>query len=679
MAKIVNVTDVPEMPGAGLLHFDDGRPPLMALPEIAQEHRERLGLTDDQRLAANDKPAGDSKPDAGGGFFGKLWNGQLGWQGVPDKGERQRQAAAEHNANEKRLANDRTEAGVPPAPLEPIGPRIAALARGFAPPATAAPAPPDAAPESPEPQQEQGHAPGQASAPADPYQQARDAAAGRAADELMNGKVVQGGPYRPAGYSPSTRKVTTEAGPAYDTRAAGERIDAGSAVLDAQLSQMNAKKQMADAAASRAAADNLAAQQSVADQAAELQRKKAAYAKQNQGLENELARYTQEAAPDPNRFFNNRSAVANIFSAIGQGLGAFGASLNHTQNFAFDYVQNQIKADIAAQEEQFRAGRADRANALARFAEYYHGDLDMAKQALTIAMNKVAQTETEKFAAQSQSKEISAAAPVLAAQFQQQQLLNEQAKQELAMGKQTVVDEDKYHEAQGGGSYRRPLTDAESKSALGLLPQTGKDQGALGLSAQGVARQKALYSSKIEPLASFADSLSHRATLMGIHFDPKTGELTNDKGKPAREEDLNVPVGAGAVGKHISSDWLTPKAKELQRAEENSVRLHAAAVYNHSISAEEGAEEVNKTIGSTDAAKLANMRYLAEEYRKRKLAIDTGAASIDPRLVNERDAAERAVNYARATGTPLAGPVPRTGGASVDVDDGAVGDGEGPQ
>src|SRR4051794_3133824 len=45
MAKIIDVTNVPELPGAGLLHFDDGRPPLMALPEIADEHRERLGIS----------------------------------------------------------------------------------------------------------------------------------------------------------------------------------------------------------------------------------------------------------------------------------------------------------------------------------------------------------------------------------------------------------------------------------------------------------------------------------------------------------------------------------------------------------------------------------------------------------------------------------------------------------
>lgn len=623
MAKIVDVTDVPELPGAGLLHFDDGRPPLIALPEIANEHRERLGINALDNGVAG-PGTGTPDPDA----WKNKWGGTLGQVSPPPQG------AA--------IAPDTT---------------------------TAAPATPPSVPQQGAPGAEQPAA----ASPQPQGSLAPDALAAsdaRLNDALRTGRLPGSGvpqPFRPAGFSPDMKKVVTEAGPAYDPRAAAERMQAGENVLDAQLNKAATDKSIAEATAAHAQAANISAQQQLAHQQAEIQRKQQAYKDQNQHLTAELADYTKTAAPDPNRFFKNRGVVANIFSAIGQGLGAFGASVGHTQNFAFEYVQSQIKADIAQQQAEYEAGRADRNNALARFVNYYHGDMDMAKAAMLQAQNKVAETETQAFAAQAQSKDISASAQVLAAQFQQQQLLAEQQRAELAQGKTTTTSEDKFHQASGGGDGSKPLT-LEQQLAIrkGLAGKPAKDQGALGLTAQAEARQKALYSTKSEPLAPFGDSLSHRATLMGIHFDPKTGELTNKSGKPVRDSDLDVPVGAGVVGKHFAGDVLTPKAMELRRAEENSVRLHAAAVYNHSISAEEGAAEADHTIGSTDSAKLANMRYLAEEYRKRKLAIDTGAASIDPRLVNDRDEAERAVNYSRATGQPLPWPSARAGSANGD-------------
>ena len=48
MAKVIDVTDVDDIPGAGMLHFDDGRPPLMALPEIADDYRTHLGIPDNR-------------------------------------------------------------------------------------------------------------------------------------------------------------------------------------------------------------------------------------------------------------------------------------------------------------------------------------------------------------------------------------------------------------------------------------------------------------------------------------------------------------------------------------------------------------------------------------------------------------------------------------------------------
>lgn len=664
MAKVVDVTDVDDIPGAGMLHFDDGKPPLIALPEIADDYRARLGIPDNrvagpgggedtmaaQRKAA-DADAQDMKDTLGGAA---------------------RAIGSFFTTPQGKFVGAGAHAAPPPPAAPAYAPPAPAPVSRASPPPQASPSdgvpPMLARPPEPSPQAAPAEPGPDATPPAadDLMAQAREAQRYKDADALLHGKPVPASSGSPGGYRPTTAEKTVEAGAPYDPALAGMRMDADRQVLDAQLAQAREQRAAADAQAAKAAAAVPVYRQQQATAQDELNRKQASYEAQRQRLEDDLQQYTESARPDPDRYFKSRSTFANIMGTIGQALGAAGATLGHTQNWAFEATQNQIRNDIQLQVAEYQAGRAERGSAIARMADYYHGDMDMAKNALAIAMNKVVQTEAQQFAAQSQSQQVASAANVFSAQFQKDSLAREQQLYTASIGKTTTKESEKYHDPVAANlTGRKELTDKE-RDAILKRNKGVPDQGALGLTAQGEARQKALYSTKIEPLAPFADSLSHRATLMGIHFDPKTGELTNSKGKPAQESDLNIPVGAGVVGKHVSGDVLTPKAMELRRAEENSVRLHAAAVYNHSISAEEGSAEVDHTVGSTDAAKLANLRYLAEEYRKRKLAVDTGAATIDPRIVNERDAAERAVNYARATGTPLAPPGARPGGAPPD-------------
>lgn len=627
MAKIVDVTDVPELPGAGLLHFDDGRPPLMALPEIADEHRERLGIN---ALANGVAGPGTGTPDPDA--WKTRYGGTLGQISPKAQGP----ATAPDNADP--YANPNQTPAAPAAPVT-ASPPASVPQQGT----------PGATPEAP---------------PEDPALAASDA---RIKQALLTGRTPGAPqPFRPAGFSPDSKKVVTEAGPAYDPRAAAERMDAGAAVLDAQLAKAATDKQIAEANAAHAQAANLSAQQQAAHQAAEIQRKQQAFQAQDQHFQNDIAEYNKTAAPDPNRFIANRGIVANIFGALGQGLGAFGASLNHTDNFAFKYVQEQIKVDIAQQEAQFSAGRADKNNALARFVAYYHGDMDMAKTALAQAQNKVAETETQAFASQAQSKDISANAQVLAAQFQQQQLLHEQERAELAQGKTTTTSEDKFHQASGGGPGGKVLSlDDELKLRKDLKGKPSKDQGALGLTAQAEARQKANYGAKIEATERFTDALAHEAELMGVKLDPDTGTVVDPKtGKPATG--VNVPIGAGYVGQHLPGGVVSKEATALRRARVNSARLHATAILDKSITAEEGEKEADKTLGQTDSERLDSLRQRAHELYRLRRSQDATAAAIDPRIVNSRDQAQRDVNLSRATGKPLPAPELQPGASNGD-------------
>lgn len=646
MAKVVNVVDVPEMPGAGMLHFDDGRPPLMALPEIANDYRAHLGID-------------------------PIENGVAGpGTGTPDLAKQDRDQFVSDVSGAARKIGSFFTTPVGGGFVGP-GAHPQAAPTPAPPPPQAAPAPQQAAPtpqgdgvppmlaRPPDPAPQQA-APGQAApqpgAPPstdDLVSQANDAERRKAADELINGKVVPGGAGRPGGYQPNKQKVTTEAGPAYDTGMAGMRIDADRQLLDAQLAQANATKVTADAQAARAAAALPVYQQQAAKAQDDVARKEQAYQAQRQHLENELQSYSESAKPDPNKFFAQRGTVGNIMSVLGQALGAIGASLGHSQNFAFEYAQNQIKNDIESQRAAYEGGRADRNNALARFANYYHGDMDMAQNALTIAMNKVVATEATQFSSQSQSQQATAAANVLAAQFAKDSLTREQQLYNASIGKTTTETEDKYQTPQAAsGPGRKKLTDAEEAHRLKIL----KAGGTPALSATGEARQKANYGTKIEATERFTDALAHEAELSGVRLDPETGTIVDPKtGKPAT--DLNVPVGAGYVGQHLPN-LITPKdATALQRARVNSARLHSSAVLGKDLSAEEGQKEADRTLGQTDSERLDSLRQRAHELYRLRRSQDATAASIDPSIVNARNQAQKDVNVSRATGQPLpAGP-----------------------
>ncbi len=632
MAKIVDVTDVPEFPGAGLLHFDDGRPPLMALPEIADEHRERLGISAlQQGVAGPGAPDPDAWKTQFGGTLGKV---------LPDSPPA---APAPSAAAPPPPASAQGATGVPPA-----------LARPEEPPAPAAPA-----------------------APAEPEDPAIAASNARLAQDLIAGRQTGGpvAPARPAGFSPDIKKTVTEAGPAYDPRAAGERLDAGNMVLDAQLAKAAAEKQNADAMAAHATAANIAAQQQAQRQQAEMLRKQQAFQQQDASLQKDLADYSESAKPDPSRYWSTPGgAFSGFLSIIGQALGAFGATLGHTENFAMKAAQQKIQLEMAAQEKAYDGGRGDRKNALARLSDYYHGDMDMARLALQQSLNKVAETETQRFAAQSQSKEITANAQLLAAQFQQQQLLAEQQRAELAAGKTTTTVEDKYHQASGGGPGGKPLT-LEQELAIRkfLKPKEGKDQGALGLTARTVATAKTQYGTKKEQIARLYSALDEEAKLLGLAIDKDTGTLVDPAtGRPAREP-LKSP-GIGYVAGHVPDVLAGEEGRALRRARANSARLHAQTIYDKSITAEEAEHEIPTVMGKSPADEMNSLKQRLHELSQYDYQLDTTAASIDPRIVNERTEAKKNVNTSRATGQPLQGPAPRPGADTSSDDSGSSAD-----
>lgn len=84
---------------------------------------------------------------------------------------------------------------------------------------------------------------------------------------------------------------------------------------------------------------------------------------------------------DQDRIWKRKGTGARIISAIGAALGAFGAALAKTPNFALEIINGEIERDIRSQEQEIAINRESAQNALADLQRQL-GSMDLAKAAL---------------------------------------------------------------------------------------------------------------------------------------------------------------------------------------------------------------------------------------------------------------------------------------------------------
>jgi hypothetical protein len=288
---------------------------------------------------------------------------------------------------------------------------------------------------------------------------------------------------RAAGYVPGARSVTTEAGPEYNLEDAADRAAANREVVKANL---------AGYAATATAAENDAREQQIrqiglADQQRQLQRDMQAK-QQRYDTERAKAASLVESAEqrkiDPDRLWHQRGAAGNIALVLGQAMGAFGASINHTSNWAGELVNAQIERDIGAQEDEIKSGRISANNKLARITEQMGGDIEQAKSVLKEVHLASLDAQIKEHAAWAKAPEAQRAAQLWLAQNQQARLAEEQKQQQLSMGKTTTKVDAKYQPAQAGGTRERTQeervkyykNEADIRKYKGLAEGTALDE-----------------------------------------------------------------------------------------------------------------------------------------------------------------------------------------------------------
>lgn len=92
----------------------------------------------------------------------------------------------------------------------------------------------------------------------------------------------------------------------------------------------------------------------------------------------------------PSAYWKNKGAFSQVLAAIGSAMGAFGATVNRTENHAQKIIDTAIAQEIAAQREALDTGRQNLAHASGVYAQALriYGDMPQAEAAARAALHE---------------------------------------------------------------------------------------------------------------------------------------------------------------------------------------------------------------------------------------------------------------------------------------------------
>jgi hypothetical protein len=246
--------------------------------------------------------------------------------------------------------------------------------------------------------------------------------------------------------------------------ALGKETVARHAATEAGVQDAEQRAAAAKAMGAQAEIENMAAQEGAAEEAKwqaglaaqeqqdEVQAKQARLDDLNRRYE-QVAEDARNSKVDEGQYMRG---ARGVLSTIGMAMGAFGAVLGRSPNFAQQFVENQIERNIRQQELDLRNKR-DSANALGNLRDKFDGDLNLAKGVLR-------QLTTEKVAAQNRSASLTAKSDQMRNYYAEAAALGEAAalRQREALGmafnEKVLKDPLYYRQGRAGssGGYLQP-------------------------------------------------------------------------------------------------------------------------------------------------------------------------------------------------------------------------------
>lgn len=201
-----------------------------------------------------------------------------------------------------------------------------------------------------------------------------------------------------------------------------------------------------------------------------------AHVDQAQATRDQALQDYSSAKVDPNRIFHGTGgAFKGIAAALAAGAGAYGAAMNHTQNFAQQAIDSAINRDVAAQEADLRTKKDTSDTALGDLVRRGMS-LDQAKNTLTTIQRGWAAQQLQLSQGASGTDQINANSDKMQADLQQKMAQDNEAYRQKSLGQaqQTVQSQILYPVAAAAGGMRR-LSGTQGLAVAGQVAEnTGK-------------------------------------------------------------------------------------------------------------------------------------------------------------------------------------------------------------
>jgi hypothetical protein len=495
--------------------------------------------------------------------------------------------------------------------------------------------------------------------------------------EAWQPKYVGGRPeFSPAkrgAFDPSGAPVTDPRAPGFVrqggsvTRQAGTPMDEqyrqeqrALTAAGTEIARMTTERQMADADRDAALAKTQAAEARTQAQDAEreAQDREAIYRADEEAYQ-EVSQQLKEKKIDPNRLFKQRGLFGNLVSAIGVSLGAMGAALGRTPNFAMQQQQAAIARDIAAQEREIDSLGASAQNALAVMDRHYR-DRSEAKIALHRLMNEAMEAERGHLVATSRNPQLQEQYAQFALQQQQQQSQLEHQMRVAAQGKTTTQEAGRWAQYQRptAGRMVRPsaaaLAEADVKAReyeermgirrtpeqeFQLEKERAKAGGAAAAERAKVTSEGAAkIGEKMAKAQAATESISSMAQAAGLIWDPATEQYRKPEGH-------DIP-GAGLIGGTFVGAG-SEEGRRVQQKQEEAV-LHVGRFISGAEVPEQQAQRIQEAMTGwgteaefVDGINSVVAQIRAEENRYREAFGPEASAEFDRRQREVRAAGVR--------------------------------------
>lgn len=299
-----------------------------------------------------------------------------------------------------------------------------------------------------------------------------------------------------------------------------------------------------------------------ADEEAVLQKKVAGLEASHEKARQEFA----SARVDPDRYIKSKPG-GNWIAGLSAALGAFGAAMARTPNFALDFINARIADDVRSQEAEINVKGRDADNQLAQLTRAL-GDLSLAKKSFRQMKLEEASMEGQRVANQFKGQEIANNARLVSEQSAAEGI---RAGEERSRAFVEHVMKDKLYFRQGsagtpGGYFLTGTSELQGRKNLETDPAATDKELAR---AQARAELHPVESGRTEKVAAFADGIDSALRIQSMLEERNvTGDVYDDpQGGPIDLLDMSKNADLRRDTLRLASGYQAARGKSDKDAE----------------------------------------------------------------------------------------------------------------